>query len=69
MYYRSKIFLPTAKAAKTVQFGQEFHANWSIQSQNILKSVQNVKIATEIEAAIFPSNPFVVEMLSNLNKK
>ena len=34
-----------------------------------MKFVENVKIATEIEAAIFPSNPFIFEMLSNLNEK
>ena len=35
----------------------------------ISKFVKNVKIATEIEPAIFPSNPFIFEMLSNLNEK
>ena len=50
--YRSEILLPSARAAKTLQFGHQFHANWSIQSQDMLKSVKNVKIVTEIEAAI-----------------
>ena len=50
--YRSKIHLPSARAGKTLSFGHQFHANWSIQSQNMLKSVKNVKIATEVEAAI-----------------
>ena len=50
--YQSEILLPSARAAKTLQFGHQFHANWSIQSRNMLKSVKNVKIATEIEAAI-----------------
>ena len=67
--YRSKIFLPSARAGKTLQFDHQFHADWSIQSQEILKFVKNVKIATEIEAAIFPSYPFIFEMLSNLNEK
>ena len=44
---RSKIFLPSARAAKTLQFDHQFHADWSIQSQNMFKSVKNVKIATE----------------------
>ena len=50
--YQSKISLPSARAAKTLQFGHQFHANWSILSQNMLKTVKDVKIATEIEAAI-----------------
>ena len=40
-------FLPSARAAKTLQFDHQFHADWSIQSQNMFKSVKNVKIATE----------------------
>ena len=67
--YRSKIFLPSARAGKTLQFDHQFYAVWSIQSGEILKFVKNVKIATEIEAAIFPSYPFIFEMLSNLNEK
>ena len=67
--YRSKIFLPSARTGKTLQFDHQFYADWSIQSREILKFVKNVKIATEIEAAIFPSNPFIFEMLSNLNEK
>ena len=67
--YRSKFFLPSARTGKTLQFDHQFYADWSIQSREILKFVENVKIATEIEAAIFPSNPFIFEMLSNLNKK
>ena len=54
---------------KTLQFDHQFFADWSIQSREIWKFVKNVKIATEIEAAIFPSNPFIFEMLSNLNEK
>ena len=50
--YQSEILLPSARAAKTLQFGHKFHANWSIQSQDMLKSVKNVKIVTEIEAVI-----------------
>ena len=67
--YRSKIFLPSARTGKTLQFDHQFYADWSIQSCKILKFVKNLKIATEIEAAIFPSNPFIFEMLSNLNEK
>ena len=67
--YRSKIFLPSARTGKTLQFDHQFYADWSIQSREILKFVKNVKIATEIEATIFPSNPFIFEMLSNLNEK
>ena len=67
--YRSKFFLPSARTGKTLQFDHQFYADWSIQSREILKFVENVKIATEIEAAIFPSNPFIFEMLSNLNEK
>ena len=48
---RSKIFLLSARSAKTLQFGHRFYANWSIQSREILEFVKNVKIATEIEAA------------------
>ena len=44
--------LPSARAAKTLQFDHQFFADWSIQSREILKFVKNVKIATEIEAAI-----------------
>ena len=44
---RSKFFLPSARAAKTLQFDHQFHADWSIQSQNMFKSVKIVKIATE----------------------
>ena len=65
---RSKIFLLLARAAKALQFDHQFHADSSIQSQEILKFVKNIKIATEIEAAIFPPYPFIFEMLSNLNK-
>ena len=50
--YRSKNFLPSARAAKTLQFGHQFHADWFIQSQEILKLVKNVIFAIEIEAAI-----------------
>ena len=67
--YRSKILLPSARTGKTLQFDHQFHADWSIQCREILKFVKNVKIATEIEAAIFPSNPFIFETLSNLNEK
>ena len=65
---RSKFFLRSARAAKTLQFDHQFHADLSIQSREILKFVKKVKIATEIEAAIFPPYPFIFEMLSNLNK-
>ena len=47
-----KNFLPSARAGKTLQFDHQFYADWSIQSREILKFVKNVKIATEIEAAI-----------------
>ena len=63
------IKIPSARAGKTLQFDHQFYADWSIQSREILKFVKNVKIATEIEAAIFPSYPFIFEMLSNLNEK
>ena len=43
---QSKFFLPSARAARTLQFDHQFHADWSIQSQNMFKSVKNVKIAT-----------------------
>jgi len=67
--YRSKSFLPSARTGKTLQFDHQFYADWFIQSREILKFVKHVKIATEIEAAIFPSNPFILVMLSNPNKK
>ena len=67
--YWSKIFLPSARAGKTLQFDHQFYAVWSIQSGEVLKFVKNVKIATKIKATIFPSNPFIFEMLSNLNEK
>ena len=66
--FDQKFFLPSARAAKTLQFDHLFHADSSIQSREISKFVKNVNIATEIEAAIFPSYPFIFEMLSNLNK-
>ena len=44
---KKSIFLQSARAAKTLQFDHQFHADWSIQSQNMFKSVKNVKIATE----------------------
>ena len=49
--YRSKIFLPSARTGKTLQFDHQFYADWSIQSRKILKFVKNVKIATEVKAA------------------
>ena len=45
--YQSEILLPSARAAKTLQLDYQFHVDWSIQSQNMFKSVKNVKIATE----------------------
>ena len=67
--YRSKNFLPTDRTGKTRQFDHQFRTDWFIQSNEILKFVKIVKIATEIEAAIFHSRPFIFEMLSNLNEK
>ena len=46
--YRSKNLLPSARAAKTLQFGHQFHADWFIQSREILKLVKSVIIAIEI---------------------
>ena len=46
--YRSKNLLPSARAAKTLQFGHQFHADWFIQSQEILKLAKSVIIAIEI---------------------
>ena len=65
---RSKILLLPARSAKALQFDHRFYGDSSIQSREILKFVKNVKIATVIEAAIFPSYLFIFEMLSNLNK-
>ena len=45
--FDQKFFLPSARAAKTLQFDHLFHADWSIQRQNKSKSVKNVKIATK----------------------
>ena len=53
-----KFFLPSARTGKTLQFDHQFYADWSIQSREILKFVESVKIVTEIEAAIFPLKPF-----------
>ena len=44
--YRSKNLF--ARAAKTLQFGHQFHADWFIQSREILKLVKSVIIAIEI---------------------
>ena len=46
--YRSKNLLPSARAAKTLQFGHQFRADWFIQSREILKLVKSVIIAIEI---------------------
>ena len=64
-----KNFLPSARTGKTLQFDHRYYADWSIQSREKLKLEKNLKIATEIEAAIFPSNPFIFEMLSDLKEK
>ena len=45
--FRSKDLLPSARAAKTLHFGHQFHTYWFIQSQEILKLVKSV-IAIEI---------------------
>ena len=49
---QSKFFLPSAKAAKTLQFGPQFYADWFIQSREILILVKKCHNYIEIEAAI-----------------
>ena len=46
--YRSKNLLPSTRTAKTLQFGHQFHADWFIQRQEILKLAKSVIIAIEI---------------------
>ena len=49
--YRSKILLPSARAAKTLQFGHQFFQNWSIQSGDISKFVKRVNFDPKIHPA------------------
>ena len=67
--YRSEILLPSARAAKTLQFGHQFHANWSIQSQDTEENHSNEHASYEIPPLtnIFES-PIILSLDSLLKK-